>query len=81
MDLAVVVFVVAGLGWALVEFLAVAGLLGAVAGERMERCQRCRHYGLTEHGAMHPNRCPQRLAAHLHDVRVHLTRHLPHLSH
>lgn len=81
MDLAIAVLVVAGLGWALVEAAAVAGLFGAATGEQIERCARCRRYGLTEDGTMHPNGCPDHLAAHLRAVHAHLGPHHPHRPH
>ena len=37
------------------------GLLGGFAGELLERCDRCRRYGLTTGGGLHEEGCPPRL--------------------
>lgn len=87
MILLVVVFVFVVLFWGIVEGAAVVGLYGAVAGERIERCQRCHRFGLTSCGRLHAAGCPTGLREHfahactsltdaVHaSVRVHLRHH------
>ncbi len=61
---AIAVLLAAILFWALVEWAAVAALLGAVSGERIERCTRCGHYGLTQRGRIHATGCRTHLRMH-----------------
>lgn len=73
----VIVLVFALVLWGVVEVAAVAGFLGVLSGEKLERCSHCHQYGLTSDGIMHPHGCPDGIAAHL----AHLMRSFGHLLH
>jgi hypothetical protein len=77
MILMVIAFAAATLFWAIVEFGAIVCFYGFIAGERITRCPRCHHIGLTSEGSMHAHGCP--IAAH-HRMGVAGHLHLGHHS-
>jgi hypothetical protein len=56
------------------------GLVGGLAGERFERCPRCKHFGLTVGGRMHGDGCPSTLHRRLVHL-AHASFHDLHLRH
>ncbi len=62
---AMVVLAVAAALFAAIELAAMTGLFAAAAGERVERCARCHHMGVTSGGVVHREGCPHRLGLHL----------------
>lgn len=58
MILVTITLVVTVLFWAVVELAAVVGFLGVLTGERIERCPRCHHIGLTTDSKFHEHGCP-----------------------
>lgn len=53
MLLVVITMIVTIVLCALIEWVVVIGLSGVITGERMERCSRCHHFGLTAGGKLH----------------------------
>ena len=83
MGWAVAGIVIASVMWAVVEAAAIAGLCGALMGERFARCEKCGRVALTVHGTTHRDGCPHHAFAHnAHHAWATLPVHLhrPHLT-
>lgn len=80
MALEVIVFIVVVLVWAIIDWAAVVGLFGALMGERIERCPRCHHVGLTVDERIHEHGCPMGVREHASHV-WHRSVHLLHIGH
>ncbi|HEY6474915.1 MAG TPA: hypothetical protein VIY26_18625 [Acidimicrobiales bacterium] len=53
------------------------GFMGAVFGERVERCSRCGRRTLAVKGQAHPHGCPQTAAEHAAHVVHAASHHVP----